>query len=97
MQNNILFDFKWDKDKYDQNLQKHGIRFEEASTVFYDGNMIYKMDVKHSINEERYVIIGISNSFRLLMVCHCIGNGNAIRIISARRANRSETQEYERR
>ena len=93
----MIYDFIWDKEKYDINLQKHGIRFEEARTVFYDENMIYKMDVKHSVNEERYVIIGMSNNLRLLMVCHCIGYGTTIRIISARRANKSEMQEYERR
>jgi len=93
----MLFDFIWDKEKYDKNIQKHGIRFEEASTVFYDKDMIYKMDIRHSVNEERYVIIGISNNLRLIMVCHCIEEGSTIRIISARRANKSERAEYERR
>ena len=97
LENDKLLDFTWDKEKYDKNYQKHGIRFEEASTVFYDENMIYKMDVWHSVNEERYIVIGMSNNTRLLMVCHCIGYGTSVRIISARRANKSETQEYERR
>ena len=94
----MFFDFTWDQEKYDMNFKKHGIKFEEARSVFYDTAMIYKMDVSHSINEERYAIIGMSNNSRLLMVCHCmIENGTTIRIISARRANKTETQEYERR
>ena len=97
MDKDMIYDFIWDKEKYDKNLQKHGIRFEEARTVFYDENMIYKMDISHSVNEERYIIIGLSNNLRLLMVCHCIGDGTTIRIISARRANKSEMHEYERR
>ena len=88
------FNFVWDEEKYDINLQKHNITFEEASTVFEDDDMIYKMDVKHSRNEVRYKIIGMSDNPRLLVVCHCIRNGNTIRIISARKANKTEAQEY---
>ena len=73
------------------------ITFEEASTVFEDDNLIYKLDEKHSVNEERYKIIGMSVYPRLLMVCHCIREGNTVRIISARKANKTETKEYERR
>jgi len=90
------FEFVWDEEKYDINLKKHGITFEEASTVFEDDDMIYKMDAKHSRNEIRYKIIGMSDYPRLLVVCHCIWDGNTVRIISARKANKTETQEYDR-
>ena len=88
------FAFVWDEEKYDINLKKHKISFEEASTVFEDDDMIYKTDTEHSHNELRYKIIGMSDYPRLLMVCHCIREGNTVRIISARKANKTETQEY---
>lgn len=89
--------FEWDDEKYEINVEKHGIRFEEASTVFDDENMLYEIDIDHSGNEERFRAIGNSNYSRLLLVCHCVRNGNAVRIISARRASKSEQLRYERR
>jgi len=89
------FIFIWDKNKAKSNYQKHGVKFSEAETVFDDDNLIYKMDIRHSVNEERYIAIGMSANPRILMVCHCIIDGAFIRIISARPANKAEIQEYE--
>ena len=90
------FVFTWDKEKAKLNYQKHGIKFSEAETVFNDDNLIYKMDIKHSVAEERFIAIGMSAKPRVLMVCHCIKYGIVLRIISARPANQTEILEYER-
>ena len=90
------FIFTWDEEKEKHNYQKHNIRFTEAETVFDDENLLYGMDVKHSVNEERFYVIGLSNRPRLLMVCHCIMiDGITVRIISARKANKTEMKKYE--
>ena len=87
--------FEWDEEKYEINRKKHGISFEEAQTVFDDDNSIYKRDIKHSVNEERFYVLGMSAKPRLLLVCHCIRDGNVVRIFSARPAKKSEKLEYE--
>lgn len=63
-------DFDWDLSKADINLQKHGISFEEASRAFYDEQARIMYDPDHSQDEERYVLLGVIEESRLLMVCH---------------------------
>ena len=90
--------FEWDKKKNEQNFNKHKVTFEEAETVFDDKNAITLYDELHSADEDRYIIIGVSEGFeRKLTVCHCYrGEFDEItRIISARRANKHETKIYE--
>lgn len=87
--------FEWDDYKNKNNLQKHGICFEEASTVFYDPDAIVFDDPDHSIGEERFIILGASLSKKLCIVSHCYrGNDDVVRIISARKATKSETRIY---
>ncbi len=88
--------FEWDKEKADTNLKKHKIFFEEAKTVFYDPNALLIADPDHSeIKEDRFIIMGLSSKSRLLIVCHCYrANDEVIRIISARKAEKSEINQY---
>ena len=87
--------FRWDTNKFKSNLNKHGISFKEAATVFEDKNAIYFDDYSHSHDEDRFIIIGCSDQDKLLMVCHCYRDeGDTIRIISARRANSTEKELY---
>lgn len=87
-------EFEWNPEKAAINLQKHDISFPEASTVFEDALSVTFPDPDHSIGEERYVIIGMSDSGRLLIVSHTDRESH-IRIISARSANRQEKRFYE--
>ena len=87
--------FEWDDNKYRSNVKKHGITFEEAATVFLDERGIVFDDPDHSIDEERFLILGESTSANLLIVCHCVrGLGETIRIISARKATGNEAVQY---
>jgi uncharacterized protein len=87
--------FVWDAPKARTNLRKHGISFEEAETVFSDDNAIFLPDPEHSEGEERFLLIGISGALRVLVVVHCEpGPDQSIRLISARRATRSERGQY---
>jgi uncharacterized DUF497 family protein len=87
--------FLWDEQKDGQNRKKHGVSFEEASTVFYDKNARLIYDPDHSKNEDRFVLLGVSAKLRLLLVCHCYKkNDKIIRIISARKANKYEAKQY---
>lgn len=88
--------FDWDEGKSSLNKRKHGVSFEEAKTVFYDENAIEFPDPDHSENEARFLMLGLSDRLRVLVVCHCFRAGESvIRIISARKATRKETQYYE--
>lgn len=88
--------FEWDDNKARINLQKHGVSFEEAQTVFCDENALLIDDPDHSEDEERFIILGLSSTARLLVVCHCYrASETVIRIISARKATRKEAQQYE--
>jgi uncharacterized DUF497 family protein len=89
--------FIWDPQKNRQNSSKHdGIDFEEAKTVFYDENARLIYDPEHSIDEDRFIILGLSNKLRLLIVCHCYKESESvIRIISARKATTKEAKIYE--
>jgi uncharacterized DUF497 family protein len=87
--------FEWDQPKASANQRKHGVSFEEARTVFFDERARLINDPDHSEEEERYILLGSSNALRLLVVCHCYrGEGNTIRIISARRATARESKFY---
>lgn len=87
--------FEWDENKNRINLAKHGITFEEAKTVFYDDNAIVFDDPDHSMEEDRFLILGFSRRENLCIVSHCYrGKNDAIRIISARKATRNETKIY---
>lgn len=89
--------FEWDEAKANANLKKHGISFEEAKSVFLDDQARMIPDPDHSVGEERFVMLGFSSSLKLLVVCHCFrAEGRVIRIISARKATRTEAQIYER-
>ncbi|PYM95642.1 MAG: hypothetical protein DME04_04235 [Candidatus Rokuibacteriota bacterium] len=86
--------FEWNWAKAVANLAKHGIRFEEAATVFHDPLSATGADPDHSIDEERFVTIGVSTRGRLLLVAHT-DEGDTIRIISARLATAAEKGIYE--
>ena len=87
--------FDWDSDKNMININKHGISFKEAATVFSDRNAIEIDDEIHSQQEDRFLIIGQSSKLRLLVVCHCYREKNTvIRIISARKAADEEIELY---
>lgn len=87
--------FEWDEKKNAANTRKHGVSFEEARTAFLDENARVIPDPEHSSDEERFVLIGLSISARLLVVCHCYRQSDeVIRIISARKADRDETEQY---
>ena len=88
--------FEWDDNKAKINIEKHGVSFDEASTVFDDEQGILFDDPDHSQDEDRFILLGISSLAKLLIVCHCYrGKDDMIRIISARKATRSESKQYE--
>jgi len=86
--------FEWNPTKARKNLQKHGVSFDEASSVFYDPLAVTGADSDHSEEEERNVTFGMSSLGRLLVVAHAERN-DAIRIISARVATQHERRIYE--
>lgn len=86
--------FEWDPKKSRANLRKHGVPFEEASTVFFDDLSLTGDDPDHSLDEERFVIFGLSSRGRLLVVAYT-ERGKRIRIISARLVTGSERELYE--
>lgn len=87
--------FEWDDKKNKINIQKHNVSFEEAKTVFYDDNARIISDPEHSQEEDRFIILGISTSLKLLVVCHCYREPDeTIRIISARKATKTESKYY---
>lgn len=87
--------FEWDSEKNRINRSKHGIDFIEAQTVFEDDNAILIPDPEHSEQEERFILLGLSAKLNMLVVCHCYRESETvIRLISARKATRRETQQY---
>ena len=90
-----MLKFEWDNNKNETNIKKHGISFEEATSVFYDEEALIITDDEHSDEEERFVLIGFSFKANLLVVCHCYRESDSIiRIISARKADNAERNEY---
>jgi len=86
--------FEWDDEKAEANLKKHGVAFDEAKTVFRDPMYLIFADPDHSVNEKRFLIIGMSESNRLLFVSYTERQA-ATRIIGARKATRRERKRYE--
>jgi len=86
--------FEWDENKAAGNLEKHGVSFEEAATVFGDVLSDTFDDPDHSSEERRFVIIGMSEKGRMLVVSHT-DNVETVRIISAREPTRLEREFYE--
>jgi len=91
----INYNFEWDPNKARSNQVKHGISFEEAATVFRDPRALSIFDDEHISNEDRWITIGISNTGRLVVVCHTFQKKEesnvAIRLFSSRKANKKET------
>ena len=88
-------EFSWDARKARENLKKHRVSFEEASTVFYDENAIEFFDPGHSRDEERFLMLGLSGRLRIMVVSYCLRKkGSEIRIISARKATKKEEKVY---
>jgi hypothetical protein len=90
----LALEFEWDPQKAAANLAKHTVSFENAATVFGDPLGRIQSDPRHSVEEERFVLLGRSQTKHLLAVMY-VDRGEAIRIISARRATRRERRDYE--
>ncbi|MFH1857066.1 MAG: BrnT family toxin [Candidatus Omnitrophota bacterium] len=94
----MRYDFEWDSQKAKSNLRKHGISFEETATAFKDPNALSIFDNEHSINEERWITLGISSSGKLLVICHGFQKIDlktcVIRIFSSRKATKKESKQY---
>ena len=87
--------FNWDKNKANNNLVKHKIAFEEARSVFDDDNARLIFDPDHSYDEDRFILLGLSCSLKILVVVHCYKDEeNIIRLISARKATKEEEINY---
>ncbi|MBR0229376.1 MAG: BrnT family toxin [Clostridia bacterium] len=90
-----MLSFEWDERKNEINKVKHKVSFEEAQTVFYDERALVIDDPEHSQEEERFIILGMSTRANLLIVCHCYrASDTVIRIISARKATKTESMHY---
>ena len=87
--------FEWDERKNRENRRKHKVSFEEAQSVFLDENALRFFDPDHSQDEDRFLMLGMSFTLRVLVVCHCYREDESlIRIISARKADKSEQSDY---
>lgn len=89
--------FEWDQKKNRSNIKKHGVSFENASCVFNDPYALSIVDIEHSDEEERWVLLGKSNELITLVVVHTFRNTEGIeyvRIISARKATKHEEKIY---
>ena len=89
-----MLTFEWDTQKAESNIEKHAVPFDEASTAFRDPLSLTINDPLHSTDEARMIQIGISHKNRLLVVVHT-ERGDNIRIISARKATKTERNNYE--
>ena len=90
-----MIKFEWDPAKATLNNKKHGVTFEEARSVFYDEFAIQFYDEINSGTEDRFLMLGFSDKARILLGCHCERNhGDTIRIISARKATKTESSHY---
>lgn len=91
-----MIEFSWNKIKAKSNLKKHGVSFEEAQSVFYDELAVQFYD-EDSSEEERFLLLGMSNESRILIVvhCECGADGEELRIISARKAAKNEQKHYQ--
>ncbi|MFK5893467.1 MAG: BrnT family toxin [Pseudomonadota bacterium] len=90
-----MIEFEWDVSKAASNKRKHGVTFVEAQSVFYDDFAIQFFDDENSEQEDRFLILGLSNQSKILLISHCEKEaGNLIRIISARKATAKERKLY---
>ncbi len=90
-----MIEFEWNPTKAISNKKKHDVSFEEAQSVFYDDFAVQFYDEENSEIEDRFLMLGLSNESKLLLVCHCEKEeGNIIRIISARKATKNESKLY---
>jgi uncharacterized DUF497 family protein len=93
-----LYHFEWDPNKAKDNVRKHKISFEGASTIFHDPRAVSIFDKEHSESEERWITMGIDINGNLLVVIHTFKQADEsnyrIRIISAREATKKETKQY---
>lgn len=89
-----MFWFEWDPEKAQANRAKHGISFEDVTSAFADPLSLTIPDPDHSEEEERYILMGMTRHGTLVVVVH-LDLGDAIRIISARKATRTEQRHYE--
>jgi len=90
----VGYNFEWDPKKAERNRKKHGVSFEEAVTVFADPLSLNMSDPDHSESEQRFIVMGQSDRYRLLVVCY-VEIKEKTRIISARQATSSERRNYE--
>jgi len=91
-----MIQFEWDEAKNKHNRSKHGIWFEEAQSVFNDPVCRTFLDSEHSDQEDRFLILGMSSTSRILVVVHCYRRSDeVIRVISARKATKKEIKFYE--
>ncbi|WP_410468767.1 BrnT family toxin [Bdellovibrio bacteriovorus] len=91
----MRIEFVWSAAKADSNRKKHGVSFEEASSVFYDENALLIRDDMHSVGEERFIILGRSSKGNILIVVHLYWEAEeVVRIVSARNATRTEMNQY---
>jgi len=86
--------FSWNEQKARSNERKHGVSFEEAETVFLDDEALLLDDPDHSWDEKRFLLLGLSASSRVLLVCHCFLDEDTVRMVSARRATKPERRQY---
>ena len=87
--------FEWDERKNSSNRKKHKVSFDEARSAFFDEDALLRDDPDHSELEDRFILLGMSSTLRVLVVCHCLReDGEVIRIISARKATRHEQSQY---
>ncbi len=88
--------FVWDSVKAAENKRNHGVSFEEARSVFFDENARFEHDPDHSIDDDRFLLLGMSYTFRVLLVVHCFREEDqVVRLISARKATKTERRQYE--
>ncbi|MCK5509121.1 MAG: BrnT family toxin [Desulfobacterales bacterium] len=92
----ICMEFIWNNRKAKSNLTKHGVSFEDAKSVFLDDYARLKHDPDHSIDEDRYLLLGMSSSLKVLVVVHTEIGNDTIRLISARKATWREAKQYRR-
>jgi hypothetical protein len=94
----LRYEFDWDPVKERANVRKHRVSFRQAATVFRDPNHLSSFDEEHSVDEERWITLGLDYSGTLRVVIHTFYQVEEalcrIRIISARRATSGETKQY---
>ena len=89
--------YEWNLIKERFNIAQHGVDFEEAKSVFADEFALVLFDEDHSNDEERFLILGMSQKERILLVVHCYRENDTIRIISSRKATKNEIKQYKER